>query len=262
MSAAPLQSTGDPTWLRACAQVGAGIQLHGRPTVHPEGDGRILIGDRCTISSQPVPTHLVAGESAVLDIRADVSIGHGGAIAAYERVEIGPGTAIGPFVIIMDTNFHGNTGDQSVHHDTRPVIIGANCRIGSRVTITRGASIGDGAEILAGSVVSSAIPAGACAAGARARVLGTVEDVGLRWDSAAAVLPLLVMDCLGLDSPADLRQAPVDLSGWSPAAAGCVTRAVSARFGLPPTVLDFHETARLSELAARIDAARRGASGK
>jgi Acetyltransferase (isoleucine patch superfamily) len=87
------------------------------------------------------------------------SVGGGAAIAAFQQVSIGDGTRIGPYVIIMDTNFHGSPGDQSVQHDTRPVTIGAGCRIGSRVTITRGGSIGDGAEILAGSVVSSAIPA-------------------------------------------------------------------------------------------------------
>lgn len=251
-------STRERTWLRDCAHVGADLQLHGRPSIHPEGDGRILIGDRCTVSSRPVVTHFVAGPGAVLDIRNDVAIGHGGAIAAYERVEIGAGTLIGPFVIIMDTNFHGNTGDQSVHHDCRPVIIGANCRIGSRVTITRGATIGDGAEVLAGSVVSSAIPAGACAAGARARVLGTIADTTLRWDSAAAVLPLLVMDCLKLDAPVDLTTKPADLPDWNADAADCVRRTIAARFRLDLNLSDLLDSSSFAALASHLDAARRG----
>jgi acetyltransferase-like isoleucine patch superfamily enzyme len=134
--------------------------------------GRIRIGDDFRLASQPVASHLVAGVGAVLEIGHAVSIGHGAAIAAFEHVQIGDGTRIGPFVVIMDTNFHGAPGEQAVVHDCRPVVIGSHCRIGSRVTITRGATIGDGAEILSGSVVTSAIPPGMCAAGARARVIG------------------------------------------------------------------------------------------
>jgi acetyltransferase-like isoleucine patch superfamily enzyme len=172
-------------WLRACEEVGDHSKLFGRPTISASG-GCIRIGDRFHLASRPVRSHLVAGPRAVLEIGGDVWIGHGAAIAAFERVSIGEGTHIGPFVIIMDTNFHGAPGDQSVLHDCRPIVIGNHCRIGSRVTITRGASIGDGAEILAGSVVSSAIPPGMCAGGARARVLGRAGDAASRWPGVAA----------------------------------------------------------------------------
>jgi acetyltransferase-like isoleucine patch superfamily enzyme len=169
--------------LRVCETVGAEPHLHGWPTIYG-APGRIRIGDRFSLWSRPIESHLSAGPDGLLDIGDDVSIGHGAAISAYECVQIGDGTCIGPYVVIMDTNFHGSTGDQSVQHETRPVVIGKNCRIGSGVTITRGAVIGDGAEILAGSVVSSAIPAGVCAGGARARVLGRAGDLTCRWNGA------------------------------------------------------------------------------
>src|SRR6185369_13751150 len=124
------------------------------------------------------------------------------------HVRIGAGTRIGPFVIVMDTNFHGAGGDQSLQHDCRPVHIGDGCRIGSRVTITRGVTIGDGAEILAGSVVSAAIPGGVCAAGARARIIGAAGDPASRWESAAAALPDILMESLGLEFPPDLDGRP------------------------------------------------------
>ena len=192
--------------MRDVASVGSGLRLFGAPEIIHDG-GRIILGSRVTIASRPVTTHLVAGPDAVLTLGDDVWIGHGGAIAAYERLEIGRGTQIGPFAIIMDTNFHGNTGDQSVLHDTRPIIIGRNCRIGSRVTITRGASIGDGATILAGSVVSSEIPAGMCAGGARAHVLGPVGEVD-GW-------PQLMLRVYGDSSPPvlDARSMAAELAG-------------------------------------------------
>jgi len=201
-------------WLRTCQSVGKNPWLAGKPTINAEG-GRVRIGNRFRMASRPVPSHLVAGPGAALDIGDDVSIGAGAAIAAFEQVRIGNGTRIGPYVIIMDTNFHGAPGDQSVQHDTRPVTIGDGCRIGSRVTITRGGSIGDGAEILAGSVVSSAIPAGVCAGGARARIIGKAGDMASRWDSAAASLPDLLMTTLGLESPPDLDDEPVPAMVWS-----------------------------------------------
>ena len=197
-----------------CHRVGQQPWLAGRPTINTEG-GQLRIGDRFRLASRPVPSHLVAGPGALLDIGDDVSIGAGAAIAAFEQVRIGNGTRLGPYVIIMDTNFHGAPGDQSVQHDTRPVTIGDGCRIGSRVTITRGGSIGDGAEILAGSVVSSAIPGGVCAGGARARIIGKAGDIASRWDSTAASLPDLLMKTLGLESPPDLNDEPVPTEIWS-----------------------------------------------
>jgi acetyltransferase-like isoleucine patch superfamily enzyme len=185
-----------------CESVGEQPRLDGRPTINPEG-GQVRVGHRFRLASRPVPSHLVAGPGAVLDIGNDVSIGGGAAIAAFEQVRIGDGTRIGPYVIIMDTNFHGSPAI-SRSSTTRPVTIGAGCRIGSRVTITRGGSIGDGAEILAGSVVSSAIPGGVCAGGGRARIIGRAGDIASRWDSPAALLPELLMTTLGLDSPPDL----------------------------------------------------------
>jgi len=205
-------------WLRGCARVGTHPRVYGRPSLELEG-GAIRIGDRFSIDSWPVTSHLAAGPGAVLEIGDDVGLGHGGAVAAYERVEIGARTKMGPFIIIMDTNFHGGSGDQSVQHECRPVVIGQDCRIGSRVTITRGVTIGDGAEILAGSVVTSSIPAGACAGGGRARVLGRAGDAGARWNSTAALAPLILAESLGLSAVPEATTALADVPGWDAAGA-------------------------------------------
>jgi acetyltransferase-like isoleucine patch superfamily enzyme len=215
-------------WLRLCAQVGQQPHLDARPTIEVYR-GQIRIGDRFRLSSRPVPSHLAAGPGAVLDVGSDVSIGCGAAIAAFEHVRIGDGTHIGPFVIIMDTNFHGAPGDQSVQHDCRPVTIGNDCRIGSRVTITRGVSIGDGAEILAGSVVSSQIPPGVCAGGGRARIIGRAGEMASRWESAAAALPDLLMAALGLDAPPDLDERSMPPHIWTDDRVQALLRALDDR---------------------------------
>jgi acetyltransferase-like isoleucine patch superfamily enzyme/acyl carrier protein len=240
---------------RPCETVGDSPVLHGTPTIYGS-PGRILIGDRFRLSSIPVASHLSAGPDGVLTIGDDVSIAHGAAITAMDRVYIGDGTCIGPFVLIMDTNFHGGTGDQSLQHDTRPVTIGRNCRIGTAVTIARGAVIGDGAEILAGSVVSSAIPDGACAGGARARVRGRAGDPGCRWDGARALLPELVQQALNLEAAPALETDPATLNHWDSAHIQALVAAIERRFGTMIDVSIAGRIARLGDLAAAIEQAR------
>jgi acetyltransferase-like isoleucine patch superfamily enzyme/acyl carrier protein len=246
-------------WLRTCDRVGKEPHFHGRPTVI--GSGRISIGDRFRLASRPVPSHLVAGPMGVLEIGDDVSIAHGAAVAAFERVQIGEGTCIGPFVVIMDTNFHGASGDQSVQHDCRPVIIGSHCRIGSRVTITRGASIGDGVEILAGSVVSSAIPAGVCVGGARARIVGRAGDAASRWDGVAAAFPELVMQTLGLQAPPDLDTILFDILGWNAHGVTRLLIAIESRFGVSIDGAAVSSADSLADIAAAVQRAKVARSG-
>jgi acetyltransferase-like isoleucine patch superfamily enzyme len=242
-------------WLRGCERIGDQPQLRGRPSLELEG-GRIRIGDRFHLASRPVVSHLAAGPQGVLEIGSDVSIAHGAAIAAHELVRIGDGTHIGPYVIIMDTNFHSASGDQSVAHDCRPVNIGRHCRIGSRVTITRGVSIGDGAEILAGSVVSSAIPPGICAGGARARIVGRAGDTASRWDSAAAVLPELVMIAFDLDAPLDLDSGPSHVSQWDDRGVLRLLAAIEDRFGVGLDATVIGRAQRFLDIAEAVEQIR------
>jgi len=218
--------------------------------------GRILIGDRFQLASRPVPSHLVAGPLGVLEIGHDVSIAHGAAVAAFEYVQIGDGTSMGPFVVIMDTNFHGVSGDQSVQHECRPVVIGSHCHIGTRVTITRGATIGDGAEILAGSVVSSAIPPGVCAGGARARIVGRAGEAASRWDGAAAAIPELVMHAFGLDAPPDLSTPPFEIPGWDSHGVTRLIAAIGSRFGVSLEATAVSDAFSLGDLAAAVERKR------
>lgn len=240
-------------WLRGCECADAATQLHGRPSMNFEG-GRIRVGRRCAIGSLPVTSHFVAGPGAVLDIGDDVMIGHGAAIAAYERVEIGRGTRIAPFAIVMDTNFHGGSGDQSVHHDCRPVVIGSECRIGSRVTITRGVTIGDGAEVLAGSVVSSPVPAGACAGGARARILGRAGDPTVRWEGTAAMVPLVMMEIFSLPAAPDRDLAVGEIPGWSADRLDQLSSGIARQLGVRVPVSQLAAVQRVSGI---IDAVER-----
>ena len=239
-------------WLRHCVHVGESPRITGTPSISVD-TGQLRIGNRFRLASTPVGSHLALGPRAVLNIGDDVSIGHGAAIAALQQVQIGDGTRAGPFVIIMDTNFHSGAGDQSVQHDCLPVTIGKRCRIGSRVTITRGVTIGDGAEILAGSVVTSSIPPGVCAAGVRARVIGPAGDESTRWDGPAAALPDLLMASLDLKSPPDLDSTPLPADLWTNERMAGVCRMIEDRFGIVLDRADIRESSTYADVAATVD---------
>jgi acetyltransferase-like isoleucine patch superfamily enzyme len=248
-------------WLRGCECADSETRLHGRPSMNFEG-GRIRLGRRCGIGSVPVTSHFVAGPGAVLDIGDDVIIGHGAAIAAFERVEIGRGTRIAPFAIVMDTNFHGGSGDQSVHHDCRPVRIGSDCRIGSRVTITRGVTIGDGAEVLAGSVVSSSIPAGACAGGARARILGRAGDPAVRWEGTAAMVPLVMMETFSLPSAPDRDLAVGEIPGWTTDRLAHLSAGLSRQFAVRVPIPHLAAAQRVSDIIEAVERERQSGEAR
>jgi acetyltransferase-like isoleucine patch superfamily enzyme/acyl carrier protein len=142
--------------------------VRGRPYI---GNlGCIEIGEHFCLKSQPVQSHLVTGRKGRLIIGDDVSIDYGAAIAAHGEVTIGKRVCIGPFVMIMDTDFHDVVA-RDMLPDGGMIVIGDDVRVGSRVTILKGSVIGEGASVLAGSVVASRVPPGATVGGVPARVL-------------------------------------------------------------------------------------------
>ena len=153
-------------WLRDCNRVGADPKLYLRPSV--ANLGRIAIGDRFSMSSLPLRSSLTSGRNGLLEIGSDVSIGHGASIAAHAHVTIGDGTVLGPFVTIIDIDFHQTNDHASLGH-AKAIRIGRGVRIGSNVIILRGAIIGDGAEIAPNSVVSRVLPPRRHASGVPAR---------------------------------------------------------------------------------------------
>lgn len=110
--------------------------------------------------------------NAILEM-AGGYLNHDAKIDCKIRISIGDGTIIAEDVTIMDTDSHTLEGSAP----PAGIVIGRNVWIGARCTILKGASIGDGCVIGAGSVVNHPLPAGALCAGVPARVLR--ENV--RW---------------------------------------------------------------------------------
>lgn len=102
-------------------------------------------------------------------------INHNLNLSCFESITIGDGVAISENVSIRDSDNH--YFNQSNKKSTQPIVIGNHVWIGMNVTILKGVSIGDGAVVAAGSVVTKDIPANSLAGGVPAKVIKT----GIFW---------------------------------------------------------------------------------
>jgi acetyltransferase-like isoleucine patch superfamily enzyme len=97
-------------------------------------------------------------------------------------VEIGERVLIGADVLIFDTDFH-NLEPERRHAPpdwariSKRVVIEDDVFIGARSIVMKGVSIGKGAIIGAGSVVTADVPPFMIAAGSPARILGSILRV-------------------------------------------------------------------------------------
>src|SRR5262249_38241070 len=116
---------------------------------------------------------------------------------------------LGPFVVIMDNDFH-KVGDRNAAAEIAPVRIGANVRIGARVTILRGSIIGDDVRILSGSMVSGVIPDGVTVGGVPARVVSG-GHAGIR---SSVDIAGLVQSVLALPQRPLPEEGPAEIAAW------------------------------------------------
>jgi acetyltransferase-like isoleucine patch superfamily enzyme len=90
-------------------------------------------------------------------------------ITCYRSIKIGDYVAISKGVVISDSNDHVIKGMEEFN--TKPIVIGEHVGIGRRAMILNGVTIGDGAVIAAGAVVTHDVPAGCMVGGVPARVI-------------------------------------------------------------------------------------------
>ena len=85
-------------------------------------------------------------------------------------ISIGDGTLIGHRVVIATIN-HGLRPEERMDHHIAPVRGGRNGWIGSGSILLPGVTIGDGATVAAGAVVTKDVPEGAVVGGVPAKIL-------------------------------------------------------------------------------------------
>ena len=130
-------------------QIGPGCVMWGTPTITGDGDlyRKLIIGQGCWFNIE-----------CFLDLGAPISIG--------DHV------AIGHQVMLLTTSHEiGPQGRRAAALDARTVTINSGTWLGARCTILPGVTIGAGAIVAAGAVVSRDVPPNTMVAGIPARVI-------------------------------------------------------------------------------------------
>jgi tetrahydrodipicolinate N-acetyltransferase len=116
-------------------------------------------------------------DSGRLTIGAGTNVnGLGTKILVAESVTIGAGCTFSWDVQVLDNDFHALTVGGVQHPAVAPVVIGDRVWVGTRAVILKGVTIGDGAVVAAGAVVTKDVPAGAVVAGIPAKVVGSADS--------------------------------------------------------------------------------------
>lgn len=132
------------------------------------GVENIFIGDRCSIyggvwlQCEPECGPIRVGEGTYL--------GHDVHIHAIDPITVGAHCVFADGVFVGSSD-HGRNNRAEVV-PSGPIVIGDNVFVGQRAIILGGVTIGDGATIGAGSVVTKDVAPGAVVAGVPARVIG------------------------------------------------------------------------------------------
>lgn len=160
-------------YLRRANQVSKTVRLWGRAVV--SNQGKLIIGERVRLNSTITPIELAVGAQGRLEIGDNTFINYGVSIGALQLVRIGPNCNIGPYVNIIDNEFHRLEPHRRYElPDSRPVILEENVWLGLRVIVLPGVTIGKDSVVGAGSVVTKDIPPGCIAAGVPAKIIKTL----------------------------------------------------------------------------------------
>ncbi|MCW2613088.1 MAG: putative acetyltransferase [Frankiales bacterium] len=112
-----------------------------------------------------------------------LSIGHGTNVNGVgtkllcaQEITIGQWCTFSWDVQVLDNDFHAITVDGVAQPSVAPVRIGDRVWVGTRAVVLKGVTIGDGAVVAAGAVVTKDVPAGAVVAGIPAKVVGRADS--------------------------------------------------------------------------------------
>ena len=136
--------------------------------------GELIIKKNAVLSVSGNGFHFYDGCIVDVEENAKLSIGSGsmnrnGQIYCFESICIGEGVKIAEDVVIRDSDNH--TVCRNGYSMSKPILISDHVWIGMRAIILKGVTIGEGAIIAAGSVVTRDVPAHALVAGNPAKVI-------------------------------------------------------------------------------------------
>lgn len=159
-------------YLRNCTDKGVKVTVNGKPMIRNRGT--LILGNRVAIWSVFDRTKLLVHPGGTLRIGSGSRI-NGVHISVKSSVTIGENVHIGPYSLIMDSDFH-DVADTKKEGKKGDVEIGNNVWIASKVTILKGVKIGEGAIIAAGAVITKDVPPYCIAAGVPGKVIKRIKS--------------------------------------------------------------------------------------
>jgi acetyltransferase-like isoleucine patch superfamily enzyme len=175
--------------LRRGVEVGARVWVGRGCRLIVEPGGRLVLGDGCTVDDGST---LAVSSGGRLWLGAGCFVGHHATLAARQSVELGAGAFLAEMVSVRDHDHQVGRPPSSGAFEVAPVRVGADAWLGAKVTVLRGARVGDRAVVGANAVVRGELPGDAVAVGLPARVVRTVGPSGpidLRSPSPGAPSP-------------------------------------------------------------------------
>lgn len=156
--------------------IAPGARLGSSVCVDGYGEVGVSIGRGASIGaySRLICSGTISSVGKYIKIGDRVGLGEFSRIGGSGGVEIGDDTIIAQYFSAHPENHNYLDKSRRIRDQgttTAPIVIGPNCWIGAKVTVTAGVTIGEGAVIGSGAVVTSDIPAYCVAAGVPARVL-------------------------------------------------------------------------------------------
>lgn len=158
-------------YLRKCTRIGHQVTVNGRPMIRNEGT--LLLGDRVAIWSIFDRTKLLVHPDAKLTVDNGSRL-NGVHISVKSCVRIGKNVRIGPYTLIMDSDFH-DVLDTRKEGKKGDVEIEDNVWIASKVTILKGVKIGSNSIVAAGAVVTQDVPEDCIVAGVPAKIVRKIQ---------------------------------------------------------------------------------------
>src|SRR5262249_26377606 len=155
-----------------------GLGPFGLTSEHDRSVIRVRPGARFTVRGV---VSLQRGVRIVVD-SGELAIGHNTnvngltKILVAESVRIGRDCTLSWDVQILDNDFHTITMNGEPKPARAPVEIGDRVWVGARATILKGVTVGDGAIVAAGAVVTRDVPPNAIVAGCPATMIGKADS--------------------------------------------------------------------------------------
>ena len=157
--------------LRHC-RLGRRVTVWGNP--HVTATGEIALGDRVTVHSFLSRVQLSAGPGARLTVGDDTYINNGSVLSARRSVTVGERCQIATGVILMDADFHA-VGDLDAPGKAAPIVIEDDVWLATRAVVLKGVTVGRGAVVAAGAVVTKDVPPHTLVAGVPARPIRSLR---------------------------------------------------------------------------------------